>query len=927
MKKGNAFSVSGEFWKSCNWMAWITGLVVALLGTGVGTWVSSRQNPSQDDISASLQHFVENAILLAQKDSSLPLDETLRQLGQVKRPNGIEYFVFDPAHTVVYSSRTEMGRGLDFSFWLVAPDLTLAKLVAETPPGGSRFFDARLQPLRGWKPEAGLGFIAYIPGSSHYIVAHREVGEDLPTGTRQIVSDLAEPAIVSTLAGLFVSLSILIYAKATSGRVQRIWESSESSAVKALTQAINGRSAIKLAPDACEEMKALFKKFEPVAWQIKRIHEQESRVALAELAARTVLNSMDRAVFVLDRQGLIIWANHTAKTLLELSASAILNTPLTLYSGEEGGEIAIQSGLSAAWEGNGGFFMWTCRRAVSGLVIPVEVWANRISIDATEAMCVAIHDVSMRQKNEAELKRTVQDLQIAMEREYVSARSQRMFLARMSHEIRAPLNAVIGTCQIDRGAVGPAAIPTLERIEASAKDLLRVIDDMLECAKLEQGKIPLLLRPFQLATLLHEVCRFCRIRAAGKPLHFETKVDASLPEVVVGDAGRIKQVLINFCENAIKFTQAGVITLEATRDVKEAELLHFRVVDTGIGISTSKQHQLFQEFSQADQSIGRIYGGSGLGLSICKMLVYAMEGHIGFESVEGRGSKFWFEIPLEAGCLPQPTGEESPSENEAINSLRGKRILVVDDEDINRQVVSHLLSGFGCPHVVCSDGTEAFEKVLSQEFDLAILDLEMPETDGFRVLETIRRLPGSRGQLPAVAMSSHMRDYVFERVVSAGFSDYVTKPIESSNLRSAILRVVGCEAVTQTSPLPDCEPLWFDSASGLRRLGNDNNLYHALTHRFKTRWCSDTGYLTSLLRVGDSKSVGAAHKLRGAAALIGANEVAAIATRIESLARAGEDPSVEIDALENALAKLASVLDSLADTSHSSSVPTSEHHE
>ena len=855
--------------------------------------------------SGELKNFVQNAVQYAQNQGERPLRETLAELGQVARPEGVDVFVFDGDGVAVHSSRVEVSLGLDYSAWLVAPEKSLLARIKSVPPGSSALFRARLQPLGRWKPGPGWAHIEFIPGSSFSILAFSQDQAGLGA-LSDALSALILPLAVSFFLGACGTTAGLLSARRRISKRRRLWAESAELAAAAVGTAVTTRTDLQIPALACAEMREWLERIGFLSGQIRIIAEKEESLTRAEKSARSVLDSLDSAVFVVEYDGHILWANKRAEAFLEAQRGSLVGNPLALYGGEPGMEHSLASGIAAAREGNGAMFLWNCRRLASGHSIPVEVWAGPITKSATGAVCVTFRDTSAQRKTEAELKRMVQDLQTAMEKAEASARSQRVFIARMSHELRAPLNAMIGLCQLSRNPESEAESQSnFSRIESDARDLLRVVGDVLDCAKLEAGKIALLNSPFALQKLLQDVKSFCKSRASGRPLHFEVHSSPDLPQTLVGDQGRIKQVLINFCENAIKFTQAGVIVIRVTM---AGSLVRFQVEDCGIGIPTSKQHQLFTEFGQADSDIGRRYGGTGLGLSICKMLVDAMRGEIGMSSVEGNGSTFWFQIPLLKGELPEDS-EDWLSTGNGKMELSGLRALIVDDDDINRTIAERMLKAAGCAVVACDDGVSAFERILADDFDFALIDLEMPQMDGFRTLESIHSLSGKENRFPALAMSSHLHDYVAERVAQAGFADYLTKPLDRGNTIPAILLALGRTPEPPPATLCLSDTLMhlrvLDPEAGLMRLGGDKRLYHSMLDRFIERWCSDRLYLAEIIAAGGDESVRSAHTLRGAAASIGADRVASLAGGIETALRRGEQAGEQISLLVDALERVA----------------------
>lgn len=361
------------------------------------------------------------------------------------------------------------------------------------------------------------------------------------------------------------------------------------------------------------------------------------------------------------------------------------------------------------------------------------------------------------------------------------------FLANMSHEIRTPLNTVFLTLDMLKdSALGDEQRHYLAMAKSSSQSLRRLIDDLLDLSKIEAGKLDLSMVPFALAPFVQQLCAPFASRAAAKGIRFSAKLSPDLPQVAVGDALRIGQIVGNLLDNAIKFTHAGSVELVVERrqglpaeaGVHEARrvALRFSVSDTGIGLTPEQQTLVFEDFVQADASTTRRYGGTGLGLSIARRLAVLMGGQLGLESHARGGSTFWFEIALPAGDLT-PLGKATPgSVTGTAYSLAGHRILIVEDAADSRAIMAAMLRELGATVDEAGDGLQAVAAAEGRRFDLILMDIAMPGIDGFEATRRIRASEVGRQEVPIVGLTAHAMDGVLEKCLDAGMDDYLAKP-------------------------------------------------------------------------------------------------------------------------------------------------------
>ncbi|MDH3330328.1 MAG: ATP-binding protein, partial [Desulfobulbaceae bacterium] len=525
---------------------------------------------------------------------------------------------------------------------------------------------------------------------------------------------------------------------------------------------------------------------------------EESRLATRQELETILATSLVGITLVMD--GMITNVNKKMSDILGYPIVELLGQDIRMFfQNKETFQQFVRTYARQLTVGNLEHIEYQLKRK-DGKMIPCSLSGKAIDkTDLSRGIVWVVEDISERKKAE-------EDLEMARKDAVAASQAKSEFLANMSHEIRTPMNGIIGIAEMLHDMErDPKKGKQLELIITSAKRLMKIINDVLDFSKNEMERLVIDNIPFSIRKALNEVIGSFSVQARAQNLTLELVIDKDVPDIVVGDETRLMQVLYNLVGNGLKFTERGSVIVHLSLDgenIQEQMRTLFEVTDTGIGIKPDKQETIFEAFTQADTSHSRRYGGTGLGLPISKRFVELMGGELRLESQSGIGSRFWFSLPLREVCpLPEKKQEDISSPLvQLVKKPQPFKILLAEDNFINTTLAVSLLECAGYEVTAVMNGKDAVQKFKDESFDIILMDVQMPDIDGYEAVGQIRLYEKDKGgHIPIIAMTACAMEGDREKCLEKGMDDYLPKPIDRKIMFGLLSRYLNNNSESEDS--------------------------------------------------------------------------------------------------------------------------------
>ena len=594
---------------------------------------------------------------------------------------------------------------------------------------------------------------------------------------------------------------------------------------------------------------------------------------------KAVVEDGSDLIFIVDYNGVILYHNNSVKETLGYKAKSLIAKnffdyilPTTLPELKKTFSIIKRKHFHAGVE-----FQFLCN---DGSYKYLEF--NSINLKPKEKMegfILDCRDMTQRKKDAEELQR--------------AQKAKEQFLANISHEIRTPINGIAGMAALlNQNPSEAEQALYLSAIQSASENLKVIINDILDLASIGSGKLRFEKIAFNLSEMFHSLISTFDHQAKEKRITLSFDIEPEANQMVVGDPVRLNQILINLISNALKFTHHGSIKVKCNlyKSDKKINHLRFEVADTGIGIPQDKLITIFESFSQADASVTRKYGGTGLGLTIVKQLVELQGGSISVKSAVDEGSVFSFIIPYEVGNIRSQTASQFSAKGKQDKTLKKMQVLLVEDNDINRLYATSILKMWGCEIDVAENGFVAVEKVKNQLFDVVLMDVQMPVMDGFEATKTIRALEAPRNKVAIIALTANATRKDFEKCLAEGMDDCITKPFTPDDLFKILSRFAPKPASAEEKTLVAVKSKI--DLSYLKTVSNNNQAFiteiiQTFIETIPTHLHEISVFATKEKWEDVSKVV---HKIKSSLALLGLQEAKNQATEIEEVIKDNNIP-------------------------------------